>query len=120
MNTLSWMLYLAGVSGNVQGTLIFACVLLGIACLGTTFGYFCTLDYPEDDPHPALKRMMKYLWPSLAVAALVAAIIPSERTFYLIAASEMGDRALQTYTGKKAVDAIDRYLDTIGQPEHTK
>jgi hypothetical protein len=114
MNNLSWMLYLAGVSGNVQGVLVFACVLLGIASFGITVAYFFTLDYPNDDPHPQLARSMKYLWPLLAGIALLCSIIPSEKTFYLIAASEMGENALQTTTGKKAIAAVDRYLDAIG------
>jgi hypothetical protein len=119
MNSLSWMLYLAGVAGNLQGVLIGAAILCGLIGGFTTLAFCLTMESYNADEHAVFRKFMQYAWPVCGACALIASIIPSERTFYLIAASEMGQRTLQTDTGKKAVAALDRYLDTIGEPVKT-
>jgi putative Ca2+/H+ antiporter (TMEM165/GDT1 family) len=115
MNSLSWMLYFAGVCGNIQGVLIGAAIVAGLAAIFSTLAFCLTTEDYNETEHTLFGKAMKYAWPACAASALLASIIPSERTFYLIAASEMGDRALQTQTGKKAIAAVNRYLDTIGE-----
>jgi putative Ca2+/H+ antiporter (TMEM165/GDT1 family) len=105
VNSLSWMLYLAGVSGNIQGLLIGAAVLTGFAALFTTLAFFMTMDGYQSEEHAVFNKLARLAWPTCTVLALLASVIPSERTFYLIAASEMGERTLQ--------------LDTIGTATKT-
>jgi hypothetical protein len=120
MNQLSWMLYLAGVSGNLQGTFIFLCIVSGVGLAVNAMFYFCTLDSYQQDEHAITVRVLKWLLPTWVAFCLLAALIPSERTFYFIAASEMGEQAIKTQTGQKAVAAVNRYLDSIGIEEPEK
>lgn len=45
------------------------------------------------------------------IAALVIIPVPSKDTIYAIAASEMGERALASPTGDRAVKALNAWLD---------
>ena len=126
MNSLSWLLYLAGVSENVGFLLGF----LGLFVIGA--GGFCTMGYfmterssysrYNDDYAKELKAredaLLKRLgWSSvcgLVIGILmwvVAALIPSKETVYAIAASEMGEELLKTPTAAKATKALDAWLD---------
>lgn len=99
MNTLSWLIYFADIVSNLQGLLTTIAVIMGTACV-IAIG-------PIEIP---IKRVR--LW--IVVAALVsviAALLPSKNTVYAIAASELGEQVLVSNTGKKAVAALEAWLD---------
>lgn len=120
MNNLSWMLYLAGVSGNVQGLMIGVSVALSLFAAICLIVWFMTFESYEAEIHGVMGKSLRYSVPILILCAALVTLVPSERTFYLIAASEMGEKAVQTETGKKAIAAVNRYLDTIGVAETTE
>lgn len=83
MNALSWLIYLAGVAGNIQGLLIAIGLISGVAVI--LFTIFTAVE--NDDPWPALK----WAWIPIC-AGILAAALPSTSTIYMIAASEAGEQ----------------------------
>jgi hypothetical protein len=86
MNSLSWLLYLADIVGNIQGLLGFVAFIGGISLvfMAIFFGI-------EDDSFERVGRILRrYLWLPI-VAAFLATVIPSTNALYLIAASEAGE-----------------------------
>ncbi len=137
MNSLSWLLYLAGVAGNF-GWLLFWSGLLavvgGLILYAVSFelkasgrkepsGY----DY-RDDTSERYKQAIKdkasatklgvsvsfwgrFITITGIVCWVLAAATPSKETVYAIAASEMGEELLKTPTAAKATKALDAWLD---------
>lgn len=122
MNDLSWLLYAADVCDNLDW-LFFLCML--IAVIGGFMWCFvgCAM---AADHNPAVedwKTWRKVGWglllPAFFFGCIMGSIVPSKETVYAIAASEMGEKALNTQTGNKAVKALDSWLDrqiTPSQP----
>lgn len=107
MNSLSFLLYLAGVAGNVQTVLA---LIGGIGLCGYIILYFIT--YMENVQQPAKK------WGFWCLAVIIAAtLIPDSKTMYAIILSEGGEQVMKSDTGHKAVDALNRYLDSIGKAD---
>ena len=108
MNSLSWLIYFAGVTENLQYFLITAGILVlfifGIAFVVMTVNRF---DYDDPDHRPLL---FKWLWAPL-MAIFVACLCPSSTTLYAIVASEMGEELLNSSTGTKAQQALEAWLD---------
>ena len=103
MTSALWMLYLADVTDGVRLCLI----LSGVACAGYG-GFRGFFALTEDELVPASVK------PALIIAvscALVAALIPSKTTLYAIAAVNVGQTALHTPTGDKAMRALNSWLD---------
>lgn len=110
MNTLSWMLYLAGVAGGLKALLM----IFGIV---STTGLIPATIFRIEGSETAM-----WLFPKLAIAGplllLLAVLTPTKTTVYAIAASELGERALHTPTATKAFRALDAWLDRqIAKPE---
>ena len=128
MNDLSWMIYAADVVSGAAG-LAGALSFLSGATAAVGVFVWCLLGaspaiYSWDDKdvrlakiaaHDAIRSAStKYTKPLLASAlacAVIATILPGRDTIYAIAASEMGEKALSTQTGGKAVKALNVWLD---------
>lgn len=106
MNSLSWMIYAADVVGNIQGLCV-ALLIFGGTGLLIVSG--CLAADGEYEGRAA--AMCNRGWCAIAVVALLATITPSTTTIYAIAASEMGEKAINTQTGGKAVQALNAWLD---------
>lgn len=110
MNSLSWMIYLAGVSG---GLVTITGLASGISGLGFVFAETIGRaavgagDATETGRASFSRTCLIALLPS----AILCALIPTKDTVYAIAASEMGEQALNTKTGGKAVEALNAWLD---------
>lgn len=102
MNTLSWFLYFADVLVNVRH--LFSL----LAFLGTTVYLFvvCYFLIGLEKKPP--------LWPALVLSmlTLIAASIPSKNTMYAMAASEMGQKVLETPVATKAMQALENWIDS--------
>ena len=122
MNSLSWMLYLADVVGSA-GKLFGIIGFLGAA--GFAFATLASLGMMSDGEHEDAARC-KTVAGWLAVigfpSLLLSILAPSSDTIYAIAASEMGETALNSETGGKAVQALNAWLDRqiAGEPETDK
>jgi hypothetical protein len=103
VTTALWMLYLADV---VSGLQVVLAILGGCALCSAAFGVlFATIE--EEAGRPEIKPAL------LAGAALViaAALLPSKTTLYAIAAVNVGETAIHTPTGDKALRALNAWLD---------
>lgn len=78
-------------------------------------------DRPKDEdapmwrPWPAIKGPVLTLF----AAAVLFCAFPASGTLYAIAASEMGERVIQSETGDKAIQALNAWLDRqiAGKPD---
>jgi hypothetical protein len=105
MNSLSWFLYAAEVVGNLSTLLCTIAVILMIATLmGSLFSFIANESRPP----------MHFVWVFVAGASMLffASFIPSKDTMYAIAASELGQKAVETEIGGKALKAIEQWIDS--------
>lgn len=106
MNDLSWFIYLADVLGSIK-TLF---MIVGIVALVLSTFFLCVCaDYCSDDWW--YKLLFKAVLPLSFLLVLLACFLPSSTTMYAIAASEMGEKVINTPTAGKAVKALDAWLD---------
>jgi len=93
MNTLSMLLYLADLAGNLTGLAIAALVILG---LSLTFSWmpFMFADKSPSDWTGWLANTLRRLVLPLGICAVIIALMPSRNTIMLIAASEVGEAVL--------------------------
>lgn len=112
MNSLSWVIYLAGIFPYVQGLFIFLAILSGV--LLSSYLLCSKLGHPSERIYGEEEKAFKLLAgkrvyifaPLLALFWLLAAAVPSERTILLIVASESGERLMQTDEFKKALKKV--------------
>ena len=116
MNTLSWLLWLADVSGSLSSFFGIVCIPIFIALLVFIIGGYVS----EHDGRIELAARMKkvgfgFFLPLFFVCAIISCILPSKDTVYLIAASEAGEAAITSPTGQRALAAVNRYLDSVAE-----
>lgn len=104
MNDLSWMIYLAGA---VDGLRTLFGITIGIAGIGAAFAL---LGHFIEEWQPGLPIAKKLIAGCIAGGVCVA-LIPNQTTMFAIIASQMGEQALNTETGGKAVKALNAWLD---------
>lgn len=111
MNSLSWMIYAADVVGTVDW-FFNLCLFLsaGGGFIWIAFGFHGGCWEPRDWK-VWRDTGFKFLLPAAVAGLLVSSVVPSEETVYAIAASEMGEKALNSETGGKAVKALRAWLD---------
>lgn len=113
MNTLSWLLYAADVAGSL-GEMVFAgfvCCIL--ACVVAAFVFFCSLEDHNDAAIDASKRIARIFGTWAVILFLIQAVVPSQKTIYLIAASEMGEEIIMTPEMEKLRDVLNDQLDGL-------
>jgi hypothetical protein len=118
MNSLSWMIYAADVVGGLNTIASAGAVISLIAA-----PLWGLRNQWLDDFHGGQGKTpvpVKQLLSCVTAFAIVAAAIPSSSTIYAIAASEMGETALKSETGGKAVKALNAWLDRQIAPEKGK
>ena len=103
MNSLSWLLYTADVSQNIQVLLCLSGIIgLFVGGLAWLHHYFDLVK-----PFKAGPKLLALCLGSL----LVSAAIPDDETFYAIAVSEVGEEVVKSETAGKAVKALNNWLD---------
>ena len=112
MNQLSWIIYFAGVSESLSGFLTFFGFIFFFGPL--VLALIAHLRF--DDDEISLDRETPVNWRgkilSLGIVFfLLGNMMPPRDTVYAIAASEVGERVLQSPTGNKAVAALNAWLD---------
>lgn len=108
MNDLSWMLYWA----DMVPSLGRFCGIVGLGFLLTRALWFARNAWLEDFASGrGIGPAPKWLIPVALGLMLTATILPSRDTFYAIAASEMGEEALQSPIATKAGKALEKWLD---------
>lgn len=125
MNSLSWMIYIADVTDNLDwvfSTLFLVSIIAGIVCIAFGIGMKDEHSDPSPDDWKMWRRAVTWTVIAFFGATIIGSVIPSKETIYAIAASEMGERALQTPTAGKAFKALDAWLDRqiAGEPAETE
>lgn len=110
MNSLSWLLYAADVLGNLRPLLGFLATLMGA---GAVISYIVRCASADWENTVGRSKVGMPAFPVLGVAAAVAlglsaAAIPSSNTLYMIAASETGQRLVETPEAKEMLDLVRR------------
>lgn len=107
MNGLSWLLYFADISQNIKALMWFGILTLTVLAIITGLCHDpCMAKQSTRDRFVALLETTTKI---VAPLILLGGITPSKSTIYLIAASEMGEEALQT----EAVQKVGDYLDVL-------
>lgn len=105
MNSLSWLLYIAGVS---HGLSIFLGVMGGI---GLIFGAISCLYFLVEKETLAPRKF--FIVPVIGfVLMCMSILIPSEKTIMYIAASEYGEKVIQS---KEVKDIANPAIDLLKQ-----
>ena len=119
MNNLSWLLYFGDIAGSLSSFFgwmsapIFV-LMIGFIVAGAINMLDCGPDHHEYVVYWTMRNIgLKIFMPMFFGFAILACIIPSKETVYLIAASEAGETVVKSETGKKALDAVNRYLDRV-------
>ena len=120
MNQLSWLLYWADALPSLA---TFIAILSFLIFLGSGFMLLLGITNAfgdEDNDNPMMVRFRRMWWlPTLAFLMWGASfLVPSKETFYLIAASEMGEKAIQTPEFVKLRGVLNKFLD--GQLDEDK
>jgi len=129
MNSLSWLLYFAGIAGPLSSALnqLAVIMLLGFAAAVVagliTYASTSTSSYDDEDDRKTkaqirgvVNKYAKILpkWLALPlICMVVSSVIPPKETLYLIAASEVGEQVVTSPTMTKAIDALNRLLDGV-------
>lgn len=121
MNNVSWLIYLSNISGNIGGLLIFIGIAVFIIA-GVYFGISIALyddlnkwDTSEETAGLLKKSLhIRRFVPALLVLActlwVLAALCPRQETVLAIAASEIGEKVLESPTGNLAIKALNAWL----------
>lgn len=113
MNQLSWLIYLADVSGElgwIFGTIFVVSVIVFIISGAFTPPLSSGSGVTEEQ----WSIWRKFLFGSLAAffgSAFLGAIVPERETVYAIAASELGEEVVKSETAGKAMTALNNWLD---------
>lgn len=105
MNSLSLFLYFADAIPAV-GTLLAAVAIIILAACA----FFCLFSVLESNPIPG-----KPLIAALSCAfilLLISTLTPSKNTLYAIAASELGQKDVESELGGKALKALQQWIES--------
>lgn len=110
MNNLSWLIYLADVAGSVGGFIAFISVMCGIASVLSLVIYIVAAAHDEETVASTARIWMRRAIPGLIVSGLIAGLIPNRQTVLMIAASEIGERAM---TSTQVAGVVDPSLELL-------
>lgn len=117
MNKLSWLLYWADTLPSLVHGVGKVFTFLGIQSF---FVLVIHLVVSSDVSYCDAGRPLKFaLWtlPLCILLALSCNLVPSKDTFYMIAASEAGEAAIQTPEFTKTRQLINKWLDEQIKPD---
>lgn len=131
MNSLSWLIYLAGVAGSLNAFMVFLTVIFGALAAGSVVGFLFYSDETDryNRPLPAeeltarreqRRKSWRHMWLFLILMTLggvTASAIPGRQTVLLIAASQMGEQVLNHPRINQVVDPGIELLTTWMQKE---
>lgn len=123
MNTLSWMLYAAGVLGGLGILFGILTIISTIAVAvvwflrGLTADYVSKDDMPSDDNpsgSPSYQHWAsmvkitngKWLYITPVIFAILVVAVPSQKTIYMIIASEMGEAVIKSPEAREVFDDL--------------
>ena len=126
MNSLSWLIYLAGVTGTLGGFLVFITVIFGILAGVSLVVWLSSQSFHDANGRyhgdaviqenlKAGVKAWRWFWGFLVLMigmGITASVIPSRQTVLLIAASQMGEQVLNHPRINQVVDPGIELLTT--------
>ena len=126
MNYLSWLIYLANITGNLSGFAIFITVVLGLGCAAAIVVALIHLQTTDSRGYELSKETIaastvvaktsrRYAWMfffGMTFAGTFAAIMPSRQTVLLIAASQIGEQVVNHQRVQTVLDPSIELLQT--------
>lgn len=99
---LALFVYLAGVVGNIGAFLTVTSIVLFLAVL------FSVIHYSLDEK---LSKLSKWYIVAPFIFGLLSAMVPSEKTMYLMLAGYTTQQVVQSETAEKVVKIVNTKLD---------
>jgi hypothetical protein len=127
MNSLSWLIYLAGVAEGLSTVATVIALLSGIASIAAWIAFFASFDETDSVGRrysdemieqarkvvrPTIRRVAFTLLFTSIFASVTNVAMPSRQTILLVAASEMGERALMSRPVQEVIDPSVELLQT--------
>ena len=112
MNTLSWLIYFAEVSGRLSVSMGMLTVVLGIG-VGTLIIGLIVTHLADDDEFHGLLKTFKLVAPAFILTGFIAIALPTQKTVYLIAGSEIVQSEAVTEEAKEIYDLLQEKLTGI-------
>lgn len=124
MNTLSWLIYIAGVTGTLSKFTIFIAVVLGVIALVFLIAAAVHTDETDSQSRPLPNDQIverrkvrntcwKYFWwgfIGMWFVGGIASIMPSRQTVLLIAASEIGETVINH---QRVIGVLDPSIELL-------
>lgn len=107
MNTLSLLIYAAGVATSVK---VVSGIGIATCLLGFLFAPPKGVKAFSYDHGPMDGFSRKGIWVALFVCVFLAVFVPSSQTIYMIAASEVGEQVVNTPEAREVLDAVRRRI----------
>lgn len=124
MNNLSLLIYLAGVTGNLGGFLVFVATVFGVLSGICAIVWIVSLDTSNFSTAGRAENVRihswRWIWAFLVLMIFVgsaSALVPNRQTVLLIAGSEMGERVLNHPRFNQVVDPGLELVTTWMQKE---
>jgi len=118
MNTLSWLIYMSSVLPSLSTFLAFTCLIAGfIFIIFFIIAIVSHIDGHDENisdlrARAVSKPLAKIAGAYLLVVGIITAMIPSQKTVLLIAASEVGEQVIKS---KQFSDTLDPSMEFIQQ-----
>lgn len=111
MNSLSWFLYLADVIPSLGGVFVLMCV----CCIMfyVVGAWIVGMEYSDREKvfTPFYRKHRKKVFIFCILFAFIASVTPTQRTMYLILGSETTEAAMNSETGQRVLNAVNKKLD---------
>jgi len=110
MNSLSWLIYLADVAGSVGEFFTFISIMCGIVAIVSGVTILIASSNHEVEIAVSAKARMRLALSGMIATGLVAGLIPNKQTVLMIAASEIGERAMSS---TQVAGVVDPSIDLL-------
>lgn len=121
MNSLSWLIYLAGAIPNIGVSFLLFSVMVSLVILIFIVNYACWLDNNSgrhsSSGEVAVVRKKRNFWMMLLpvplfLGLLIFGITPSRQTILMIAASESGEYLINTPQAQDTIKTLNNLLQS--------
>lgn len=127
MNSLSWLLYFADVGVSIAAFTIFVGIIsvtIGVVISIISYIPWTRYSYHSDSYWTQLENLqnnLKKLGPKTVLISFVfifiAILVPSRQTIYMIAASEMGEKAYNSPEGQEVINNLKQIILELTKPK---
>ena len=111
--SIELFIYMAGIVGNIKGVIVLTAIVTFI--LSVIWGIASTDKNANSERKKERANICNKLAIATFVTAINAALLPNERTMYMMLGARAGVGALQSETASKIRQIIDKKLDEYVQ-----